>query len=301
MAQICLLCLIEVAQQPPQGHDRGGNGDGLGSVVAVLLFYPVQGVVQSKPALAVILRQTAELLPQQLQQLPLPVGAGIEHCLHRREPAQLVCHMVQPFRTGEGGGVGFAGGDVAEAEPCGLLVHINTADIVGPAALQHGRIHGTRSDHADDIPADQPLCLTGVLGLLADSHLVALGNEPLDIPVAGVVGYAAHGRLLSLRFAPVPCGEGEVQLLAGQLSVLVEHLIKIPQPEKEDGVLVLFFDLQVLPHHRCHFRHCPFLASLYQSLILFLEGNVLKSVVIVRRIGTVPAGRHTLAVRQGPE
>ena len=62
-------------------------------------------------------------------------------------------------------------------------------------------------------------------------------------------GDAAHGGLLFLGLAPVPGGEGQVQLPGCQESVLIEHFIEIPQAEEENAVSVLLFHCPVLPLH----------------------------------------------------
>ena len=151
--------------------------------------------------------------------------------------------------------MGFAGGDVAEAQPRLLPGKADGAQVVRAAGLQHGAVHGAGGHHTDDVPLHQALGLGGVLGLFADGHLVALGDEPGNVAVAGVVGHAAHGGALLLGLGAVPGGEGKVQLLGGKLRVLVEHLVEVPQAEEQDGVFILFLDLQVLPHHGRHFCH----------------------------------------------
>jgi hypothetical protein len=70
-----------------------------------------------------------------------------------------------------------------------------------------------------------------------------------------VVGHAAHRGALLRGLVPVPGGEGQVQLFGHQLGVLVEHLVKISQPEEKDTVRVLGLDVQILLHHRGDFRH----------------------------------------------
>ena len=68
-----------------------------------------------------------------------------------------------------------------------------------------------------------------------------------------MIGHAAHGGLLLLGLAPVPAGQGQIQLPGRQLGVLVEHFVEVAQPEKQDAVLIAFFDLLILPLHRRQF------------------------------------------------
>ncbi len=163
--------------------------------------------------------------------------------------------------------MGLAGGHIAEAQAGVFIVHVDAADVVGLAALQHGAVHRPRGDDADDVPLDQALGGGRVLRLLADGHLIALGDQAADIAVTGVVGDAAHGCALILRLAAVPAGQGQIQLLADQLCILVEHLVEVAQAEKEDGVLVLFLDFQVLPHHWGHVCHGCYPLSLNLSYL----------------------------------
>ena len=135
------------------------------------------------------------------------------------------------------------------------VIQKNAADVVGLGALQHGGVHGAGGDDADDVPLHQALGQGGVLHLLADGDLVALGDKAGDVAVAGVVGDAAHRDLVLLVLAPVAGGEGQVQLPAGQLGILVEHLVEVAQAEKEDGILILLLDLLILAHHRGELWH----------------------------------------------
>ena len=57
--------------------------------------------------------------------------------------------------------------------------------------------------------------------------------------------------------AAVARGEGEVKLARGELCVLVKHLVKIAQSEKQQAILVLFLYLVVLPFHRRELSHFP--------------------------------------------
>ena len=165
--------------------------------------------------------------------------------------------MLQAVLARKAGGVGLAGGDVAEAEARAAAVQEDAADVVPPPLLQSRGIGDrARGHYPDDVPSDHALGGSRVLHLLADGHLVPLGDEPGHIGVAGMVGHAAHRHLLLLGLAPVPGGEGQVQLLGRGEGVLVEHLVKIPQAEEQDGVLVLLLNLQILAHHGGHLCHC---------------------------------------------
>ena len=188
------------------------------------------------------------------------------------EAAQLVFQVVPGLRSGrEGGGKHLAGGDITQAQAYPRLVGIDGAEEVVFSLLQHGgRNDGARRDDADDIPVHQALGGGGVLGLLADGHLIALGDEPGDVALTGVVGHAAHGGALLRGLVPVPGSEGQVQLLGHQLGVVEEHFIKIAQSEKQNGVGIAVLHLQILFHHGgqfCHgftvFLRCEFLFCVF--------------------------------------
>ena len=155
--------------------------------------------------------------------------------------------------------MGLAGGDVAEADAAGALIEVDAAEEVAGLVLEAGGVrHRAGGHHPDDVPLHETLGLGRVLRLLADGYLVAPGDEAGNVGVAGVVGDAAHGDLLLHGLgvlAVVPAGEGQVQLTGGDPGVVREHLIEVPQTEEEDGVRVVFLDLQILPHHGRQLRH----------------------------------------------
>jgi len=157
---------------------------------------------------------------------------------------------------GKGGGVDLAGGDIAQAQAVFPLVGVNGADIIIFPLVQHGggddRAGG---DDPDDLPLHQSLGKRRILSLLTNGHLIALGDEPGDVAVAGVVGHAAHGGALLRGFVPVPGGQSQIQLPRYRLGVLVEHLVKITKTEKEDGVRILGLNIQILLHHGGDLSH----------------------------------------------
>ena len=157
----------------------------------------------------------------------------------------------------KGGAAEFAGGDVAEGHAPVVIVQVHGADIVAAPLLQHGALrHGAGGDDADHVPLHQALGQGRVLGLLADGHLVALGDEPCDIGLGAVVGHAAHGgAVVGVFHIPVSGGQGNIQLPGRKLCVLVEHLVKIAQTEEQQAVLMLLLDLIILPFHRRKLSH----------------------------------------------
>ena len=260
VAQVGFLRLVEIAQQRPQRQSRGGVplGQASGGLVAELGADGPFRLLQLKASGAQPLHMAVELILQKRQQRPALVCRRIHHCLRRGKPAQLVEQMLRPVGPLKGGNVGLAGGNVAHAEARAGVVQIQPRAEVGPSLLQAGGVYdGAGGHHPDNVPVHQALGRGGVLGLLADGHLVALGNKPGNIGVGGVIGNAAHGHLFlkGLVLVLVPGGQGQVQLLGRLPGVVAEHLVKIPQPEKQDGVLILLLDLQILFHHGGQLRH----------------------------------------------
>ena len=216
-------------------------------------------LVQQKPALPAVLHPAGELLRQGGGQGLFGIGPVVQNGLRRGEAAQLVDDVLYPVLAGERRQVGLAGGDVAEGHTGAAGVHVDAAEKVAGLVIEaRGVNDGAGGDHPDDVPLDQALGGGGVLHLLADGHLVALGDEAGDVGLAGVVGDAAHGDLVLRRLcvlAVVPAGEGQVQLPGGQAGIVGEHLVEIAQAEKQDGIRVVLFDLQILLHHGGQFRH----------------------------------------------
>ncbi len=68
-----------------------------------------------------------------------------------------------------------------------------------------------------------------------------------------MIGDAAQGHLIAR--ALVTRGEGDIKHPRCSDRIFEKHLIEIPQPEKQDGVFVLGFDIEVLPHHRRKVGH----------------------------------------------
>ena len=108
--------------------------------------------------------------------------------------------------------------------------------------------HGARRHHPHDGPGDDALALARVGHLLADGHLLPLGEELRDVPRRRPVGEPRHGDGIGLVL--VAARELEVQEAGGEDGVLVEHLVEVAHAEEEDGVGLDCLRLRVLPHER---------------------------------------------------
>ena len=197
------------------------------------------------------------------------IGGLVHHRLGGGEPPQLVEQGADPVRAGEHRGLRLAGGHIAGAQTRAGIVQIHTAQIVAALGAEAGLVDDrTGGDDADDIPLHQPLGGGRILGLLADGHLVALGDETGDIGVGGMVGDAAHGDLLieGLVLVLVPGGQSQIQLAGRRAGVGAEHLVEVTQTEKQDGVGILLLDLHVLAHHGGQLSHADTSLEKFKSV-----------------------------------
>ena len=119
------------------------------------------------------------------------------------------------------------GGDVANGDTHPVAGPIHGHDII-VALLLHmvGVDVGTRCHNSGHLSFYQSLGLLGIFHLLADSHLIPLAHQLLQVPFNGVIGNAAHGR--PLRLATVTTGQGEFQFPGCGHRILKKHFIKIP-------------------------------------------------------------------------
>ena len=178
--------------------------------------------------------------------------------------------VVQLFRR-QFRGMNFTGGNIRKADAGGLAFYKHATQIVVPVILQHTAFNDRTGGHyPDDVPLYQALGLGRVLHLLADGHLVTLGDQTGHIAFIAVERYPAHGGPLFL--SAVPPGQGQFQFLGCQNCIVVEHLIEIPQTEKENFILVLLFDLKILCHHGRKFSHTSHPDSLQFVSSLGLKG-----------------------------
>ena len=268
MGQVGLLCLVQVAQQCAQRQEyrRVIPRQAVQRVITELAADQPFGGLHLEAAGRQLLQMAVQLVLQEAVKRFVEKSGLVDHRLGRGEAAQLVDELLHPLAAGKGGGVGLAGGDVADAHSGVIVVQIDTGAEVGAALVQTGAVDDRAGGHhADDVPLHQTLGLGGILRLLADGHLIALGDEPGDIGIRRVVGHAAHGHPLldGLVLALVPAGQRQIQLAGRRFGVGAEHLIEVTQTEEQDGVLVLFLYLQVLLHHGGQFCHRGLLSNLY--------------------------------------
>ena len=180
---------MQVAQKAAQGQGRGGIACGQ-AAQGLLPVLGADGLFGGRKVKAALrqLHAAAEFIAEGAHQSPVGIGPGAQDRLRRGKTPQFIDNMVRLALSGEGGQVGLAGSDVAKGNAAHGFVQIDAAQEVGGLILQTGGVDdGTRGDHADDIPLHKALGSGGILHLLADGHLIALGDETGDVSVGSVV------------------------------------------------------------------------------------------------------------------
>ena len=110
----------------------------------------------------------------------------------------------------------------------------------------------SRRHDAHDLAPHQPLRRRRILDLVADRHAKPVLDQLRDVPLGRVIWHPAHRRLR--RVAAVTRRQNEIEQRRRALRILVEHLVKIAEPVKENGIRDLALDLEVLLEHRGELR-----------------------------------------------
>ena len=122
--------------------------------------------------------------------------------------------------------------------------------VVVALGVQHGVFHDRAGgQNARDLALDQPLRQLGVFDLVADGGLVALGDQPGDVPFQGVVRDAGHRDARPGRLVLAP-RQRDLQFAGDGLGVLAVGLIEVADAHQQTHIGPLGLDLKVLPHHR---------------------------------------------------
>jgi hypothetical protein len=124
------------------------------------------------------------------------------------------------------------------------------------ASLEEGLLdHHARGQYADHFPPDEPAGLGGVLDLVAEGDTQAGLQQPANVTLIRVVRHA--GERKTLPFPQFPRGEGDAENRRDALGVLSEGLVKVAEPEKDDGVGMLPLDPEVLVEDRTRLQRSP--------------------------------------------
>ena len=263
LADVRQIVLLQIPQRQQQRTGRQRHARKLRQAKLLRAFAELRsdrGLTQGRVKLRVFAEVHAgvEALAQQVGQRLILRRRTAEERFGRQEAAKLVLYVLHRVGSGDLRGAERAGRYVAEAQAVSPRRAVDAGIIIVFRLHQHRAFrHGAGRHDADDVALDEPLGQRRVLHLLADGDLVALGDEAGDIALGGMIGHAAHGDLVLGAFVlgMVARGERQIELARSDPRVLLEHLIKIPQPEKQQAVRIAFLDRIILLHHRGELSH----------------------------------------------
>ena len=153
-------------------------------------------------------------------------------------------------------------GDVTQTQAEVLALAVGAGKEIVAFFVEHGAFgHRAGSDHSGDLPLDKALGQRRVFRLLTDGDLIPFGNQSCDVALGGMIGDAAHRGAFGLGLVAVAGGQGQIQLFGGDLRIFMEHFVEIAQTEEQERSRGLAFDLKILLHHGCQFRHGMMLLS----------------------------------------
>ncbi len=108
--------------------------------------------------------------------------------------------------------------------------------------------HGARRDHAHDLARDRAFARRGIADLLADRDRFAELHQAREIGLRGMHGHAGHRNRLAGRLPAFR--ERDVDELRRAARVVIEELVEVAHPVKQQRVRELRFDRVVLLHDR---------------------------------------------------
>ncbi len=201
-----------------------------------------------------------------LQKSPdrLFMGLGKETFIHRDLGKDLK-HLV---RCSELIGLNSAGRGIGKGQPPVLAVQRKGDQITRVSRIIQECAGG---DHPDDIPADDALGQRRILYLFTDRDFLAGTDQAADVIFRGMIRNPAHGDLAPGILSAG--GQDQIQDLGSGLGILVEHLVKIPQTEKKDTILMGGLDLSVLAKHGRGRFHS---SLLYHKSAFQRNGNIIR-------------------------
>ena len=138
-----------------------------------------------------------EAVAQEIRQRAVLRRRAAQKGLGRQKAAELVLHILHRVRTGDLRRAERAGRHVAEAQAIDSGCAVDAGVIIVSGLHQHRAFrHGAGRHDADDIALHKPLRQRRVFHLLTDCDLVALGDQPRDIALRGMIRHTAHGDLV---------------------------------------------------------------------------------------------------------
>ena len=248
---------MQVFQQ--RGHGKahkalGGYAGGLRPVAAKLLLQRRRHQPRRIALVLDQLHRAAHVLFDVGGHLAAVQQAGVQQHLAGMVAAQLGNDRRGDLIRRQLGDMRRTGGNICKAQAGLFTLEVQAGNVVVAVVLQHAALDDrTGGDHPDDVPLNKAFRLGGVLHLLADGHLIPLGDQTRHIALVAVEGHAAHGG--ALRKAALLAGKGKIQLPGRRDGIVEEHFVKIADAVKKNFVLMLVFDLKILLHHGrklCH-------------------------------------------------
>ena len=93
--------------------------------------------------------------------------------------------------------------------------------------------------------------LCGIFQLFANGDTKALADEGEEVAFGRMNGDAAHGDVLVIVLSTL--GQSDIKSLCRRDCIFKEHLVEVAHAIKQERTRMIFFDLQILRHHR---RNC---------------------------------------------
>ncbi len=145
----------------------------------------------------------------------------------------------------------FAGGYIDIGKTNRFLIYIYGSQIIVGPFIEH-KIFNNRpgADDTDNFAFDNAGGLLRVFNLLAYGHFITAADETRQVIIDGVIRDPAHRDLL---LPAVTGSQYDFQFPCSQYRIFKEHFVKITQSEKQDCILMIGFDFQVLFDHGCEF------------------------------------------------
>jgi len=143
----------------------------------------------------------------------------------------------------EFGGEEVGGSEVEAGEAEGFAESEDGGEEVISVGVEDAFIEvGAGAEDLGDGAFDELAC-AGIFDLIADGDFMTGAGQAGDIGMGGMVGDAAHGSMAAL-------GEGDVEDLSAEASVIEEHLVEVAESKEQEGIVgQLTFDASVLEHH----------------------------------------------------
>ena len=118
------------------------------------------------------------------------------------------------------------------------------------AGRQHALFkHRPRRENSGHLPPHQPLSFGGILGLVTEGHRIALFHQLRRIALDRVVRYTGHGYAPNI-FAALLGSQHQLQHFRDRASILKKSLEKVAHSIEQQGLGMLFFDRDIVLHHR---------------------------------------------------